>query len=57
VIKSFLDLEVYQESFLLSLEIEELLKNFPKDEKFLIVDQMKRASRAIPALIAGRRLF
>lgn len=52
MIKSFLDLEVYQESFQLSLEIEELLKNFPKDEKFLIVDQMKRASRAIPALIA-----
>lgn len=41
MIKSFLDLEVYQESFQLSLEIEELLKNFPKDEKFLIVDQPK----------------
>src|SRR4030042_5695333 len=52
MIKSFLDLNVYQESFKLSLEIEELVKTFPKREQFLLVDQMKRASRAIPALIA-----
>ncbi|MFH1833359.1 MAG: four helix bundle protein [Candidatus Levyibacteriota bacterium] len=52
MIKSFLDLEVYKESFKLSLEIEELLEDFPPKEKFLLSDQMKRASRAIPALIA-----
>lgn len=52
MIKSFLDLDVYQESFKLSLEIDELIKTFPKSEQFLLVDQMKRASRAIPALIA-----
>lgn len=52
MIKSFLDLDVYQESFQLSLEIDELIKTFPKSEQFLSVDQMKRASRAIPALIA-----
>lgn len=52
MIKSFLDLEVYKESFHLSLEIEELLKTYPPPEKFLLVDQMKRASRSIPAQIA-----
>lgn len=52
MITSFLDLEVYKESFQLSLEIEEILKSFPLSEKFLLVDQMKRASRSIPALIA-----
>lgn len=52
VIKSFLDLEVYKESFQLSLEIEKAIKLFPSDEKFLLSDQMRRASRAIPALIA-----
>lgn len=52
MIKSFLDLDVYQESFKLSLEIEEIVKTFPKDEQFLLVDQSKRAARAIPALIA-----
>ena len=52
MIKSFLDLEVYKEAFQLLLEIEELLKSFPASERFLLVDQMKRAARAIPALIA-----
>ena len=52
MIKSFLDLEVYKESFQLSIEIEELLKTYPSSEKFLLTDQMKRASRSIPAQIA-----
>lgn len=52
MIKSFLDLEVYQEAFQLSLEIEELLKSYPASEKFLLADQMKRAARSIPAQIA-----
>ena len=52
MIKSFLDLDVYQESFQLSLEIDGLIKSFPKNEQFLLKDQMSRASRAIPALIA-----
>lgn len=52
MIKSFLDLEVYKEAFQLSIEIEELLKIYPASERFLLVDQMKRASRSIPAQIA-----
>lgn len=52
MIKSFLDLDVYKESFQLCIEIEELLKTFPQSERFLLVDQMKRNCRAIPALIA-----
>ncbi len=52
MIKSFLDLDVYKESFQLSIEIEELLKSYPSLEKFLLADQMKRASRSIPAQIA-----
>ena len=51
-IKSFRDLEVYQESLQLTKEINDLLKNFPDKEKYLLVDQMKRASRGIPSLIA-----
>lgn len=51
-IRSFLDLDVYKESFQLSIEIDDLLKRFPPEEKFLLVDQMKRASRSISALIA-----
>ncbi|OGE38629.1 hypothetical protein A3F00_02220 [Candidatus Daviesbacteria bacterium RIFCSPHIGHO2_12_FULL_37_11] len=52
MIKSFLDLDVYKESFQLSIEVEELLKNYPASEKYLLVDQMRRASRSIPAQIA-----
>ena len=52
MIKSFLDLEVYKESFQLSIEIEELLKTYPASEKFLLSDQMRRASRSIPAQVA-----
>lgn len=52
MIKSFLDLEVYKEGFQLSIEIEELLKTYPSSEKFLLSDQMRRASRSIPAQIA-----
>ena len=52
MIKSFTDLEVYQESFQLSIEIDQILKTFPNDERYLLIDQMKRCSRAIPAIIA-----
>lgn len=51
-IKSFRDLEVYQESLQLAKEVNDLLKSFPSKEKYLLVDQMKRASRGIPSLIA-----
>jgi four helix bundle protein len=52
VITSFLQLEVYKESFQLSIEVEELVKKFPQSEKYLLVDQMRRAARSIPAQIA-----
>lgn len=52
MIKSFLDLEVYQEAFQLMLEIEEVLKTYPASEKFLLTNQTRRAARAIPPLIA-----
>jgi four helix bundle protein len=52
VIKSFLDLDVYTEAFQLSLDVEELVESYPASEKFLLVDQSKRASRSIPARIA-----
>jgi|SRR3989344_587244 len=52
MIKSFLDLEVYKESFQLMIEIDELIKSFPALERFLLVDQMRRASRSIPAQLA-----
>lgn len=52
MIKSFRDLEVYQESYNLSIEVGKLIKKLPRSEKFDLVDQMRRASRSIPSNIA-----
>ncbi|QQG41955.1 MAG: four helix bundle protein [Candidatus Woesebacteria bacterium] len=52
IIKSFKDLEIYTESFQLQIEIEELLKTFPELERYLLVDQMRRCCRSIPAIIS-----
>mgnify|MGYP001571845246 CR=1 FL=1 len=52
MIRSFLDLEVYQESLILAKDINILVRGFPASEKHLLVDQMSRNSRGIPSLIA-----
>lgn len=50
--KSFRDLEVYQESLALALEIHEFAKTLPPEERFVLADQMRRASRSVPANIS-----
>lgn len=50
--KSFRDLDVYQESLALSLEIHEFAKTLPSEERFVLSDQMRRASRSVPANIS-----
>jgi four helix bundle protein len=49
---SFRDLEVYQESMALALEIHEFAKTLPTEEKYVLADQMRRASRSVPANIS-----
>jgi four helix bundle protein len=48
----FRDLFVYQKSYKLAIDIFHLSKTYPKDEKFALIDQMRRASRSIPTNIA-----
>jgi len=50
--KGFRDLKVYQLSYQLALEINEIIKGFPKDELFSLTDQIRRSSRSIPSNIA-----
>ena len=50
--QSFRDLDVYQESLSLSLEIHEFAKSLPSEERFVLADQMRRASRSVPANIS-----
>ena len=50
--ENFRDLDVYQDSLTLSLEIHEFAKTLPAEERFALADQMRRASRSVPANIA-----
>jgi four helix bundle protein len=52
-IKSFKDLTVYQNLYkAMIIVITNILPNLPREEKFDLADQMRRASKAGPALIA-----
>lgn len=51
-IDSFKDLIVFQKAFKLGMEIYEISKHFPKEEKYSLTDQMRRSSRSVTACIA-----
>ena len=52
LIKSYLDLEVYNLSFEVAMKIFRLTKNFPHDEKYALIDQIRRSSRSVCANIS-----
>jgi len=52
VIKSFRDLEIYQEAYALMIEIHKLVMKLPVYEKHDLASQMRRASKSCPANIA-----
>ena len=51
-IKHFRDLEVYRRAFAAAMEIFHITKSFPDDEKYSMVDQIRRASRSVCANLA-----
>jgi len=51
-VKSFRELEVYKLARKLSFEIFEVSKDFPKEEKYSLTDQVRRSSRSVGAQIA-----
>ena len=50
--KTHKDLDVWKYSIDLVVEVYQLLKKFPDDEKFGIISQMKRCAISIPSNIA-----
>ena len=50
--KSFRDLEIWQEGYELAIGVYNIAKNFPKEEIFSLVDQVKRSSVSVCANIA-----
>jgi four helix bundle protein len=51
-IRTHKDLETYQLAFDVSMEIFELTKKFPKEEKYSLTDQIRRSSRSVCANLA-----
>jgi hypothetical protein len=56
-IRSFYDLEVYQETYKACiLVMTQILPRLPKEEQYDLVDQLRRSAKAIPPFDC-RRLF
>ncbi len=51
-IRKHKDLKVFQVSFEAGMKIFELSKEFPKEEKYSLTDQMRRSSRSVSSNIA-----
>jgi four helix bundle protein len=50
--RGYKDLRVFQLSYKLAMDIFEITKRFPKEEKFSLTDQIRRSSRSVPANIS-----
>ncbi len=46
------DLKVYQLAYKLAMEIFDLSKGFPREERYSLTDQIRRSSRSVAANIA-----
>jgi len=51
-IRTHNDLRVYQISFEAGMEVFELTKSFPKEEKYSLTDQIRRSSRSVSGNLA-----
>jgi len=50
--KTFRDLKAYQKAFTLAMEIFEISKTFPSEEKYVLISQIRRSSRSVCSSIA-----
>ncbi len=60
MIKTVFDLEVFKLSYQLAMDIFHSSRNFPKEERYSLTDQIVRSSRSISANIAegwGKRIY
>ena len=52
---SFSGLEVWKEAFEFTIEVYRITGKFPKEEKYALTSQLKRAASSVPANIAEGR--
>ena len=45
-------MKVYQMAYQIALDIHQITKTFPKEEKYSLIDQIRRSSRSVPANLA-----
>ena len=60
MVSTFKELIVYQKAHKLAMDVYELSKNFPKEEKYSLTDQIRRSSRSVSSNIAeswAKRLY
>jgi four helix bundle protein len=50
--KYFKETTVYKKAFVLAMEIFEISKSFPKEERYSLTDQVRRSSRSVVANLA-----
>ena len=46
---SYTDLEAFKKAYALAMDIFEISKSFPKEEKYSLIDQVRRSSRSVCA--------
>lgn len=46
------DLKAFQMAYALAMDIFEITKTFPKEERYSLTDQIRRSSRSVPANLA-----
>ena len=49
LVKTAKELRVYQQAYALAMEVFEISKGWPKEEKYSLTDQVRRSSRAVCA--------
>lgn len=50
--RGYKSLKIYQLAYKLAMEIFEISKSFPKEEKYSLIDQIRRASKSVCSNIA-----
>lgn len=52
MLKNYKELKVWQRSYQLCLEIYKITKGFPKEERYSLISQIRRAAVSVPCNIA-----
>ncbi len=52
IIRSFREMDVYNLALKVAARIFKITKEFPKEERYSLTDQIRRSSRAVNALVA-----